>query len=75
MSPLETTQLESQAFPFRRCPKCDHPFYPFLRGQVQRSAMRWWPFGKIRPYYALICCNCKEIVGWEMPDTRIGGKP
>jgi hypothetical protein len=75
VSPVEVTQLESQAIPFGRCPQCDAPFYPFLRGQVQRRAWPLWPFWKMRAYCALICRECKNIVGWEMPDAKIGGKP
>ena len=68
MSPIEVEQLANEVIPFGRCPNCDMVFVPFLRGQVQRSAWRWWwPFGKLRPYCALICRHCKNVVGWEMP--------
>lgn len=69
------TQLQSQAVEFGRCPSCDAPFYPFLRGQVQRRSWPLWPFWKLRPYCAVICSACKNIVGWETPDPKIGGKP
>jgi hypothetical protein len=52
------------------CPECYvTPLEPFLRGQVQRSPHRfwWWPFGETRPYCAVICRACKQIVGWESP--------
>jgi hypothetical protein len=40
MSPAEATALRDQPLPFARCPECDAPFYPFLRGQVQRRARK-----------------------------------
>ncbi len=46
------------------CPKCGAAFVPFLRGQVQRWP-RWFLIGPRRPYCALICWTCKEIVGYE----------
>jgi hypothetical protein len=51
--------------PIECCPKCKAtPFMPFLRGQVQRHPRRWL-VGPRRPYCALICWECKEIVGYE----------
>ena len=67
MSPAEVAQLENDPVPFGRCPNCDQVFVPFLRGQVQRRAWKWWPRGRKRPYCALICRHCKQIVAWEMP--------
>lgn len=68
--PIETVLLENQWIPFAECPECDKPFRPFLRGQVQRG-----PIGQLlawirgeqdwRGYCALICWECKEIVGYE----------
>jgi len=43
------------------CPKCQEPFEHFLRGLVQ-SFFRQITF---RPYVAIICRSCKEIIGWE----------
>ena len=66
MSPIECAQLADAPIPFGRCPKCDEPFYPFMRGQVQRSRFWFWYMPK-RDYCALICRACKRIVGWESP--------
>lgn len=46
------------------------PFDPFLRGLIGRSHRTlWsWPPFKLRPYCALICWACKEIVGYEAPE-------
>jgi hypothetical protein len=66
--PIECDLLKDAAVPLRNCPKCAAPFEPFLRGQVQRSPIGWrwgWPPWYHRPYCALICWACKEIVGWE----------
>jgi len=43
------------------CPKCNEDFRPFLRGMVVRFS---W-FGFVKKTYALICWECKEIVGYE----------
>lgn len=64
--PIESAQLEGKPSKLTNCPKCDAPFEPFLRGQVQRSA-RKWIIGPRQPYCALICRACKEIVGFEYP--------
>lgn len=65
--PVEVALLAAEAVQFGRCPRCDEPFYPFMRGEVQRSARPWWLFGRRRDYCALICRACKDIVGWESP--------
>ena|SRR2546425_3437691 len=72
--PIEALALTMQAVPLIYCPVCvANPFTPFMRGQVQRS--RWFCWAGLlslilaRPfdYCALICADCKEIVGWERP--------
>jgi len=68
--PVEVTLLDEQPIPFFECPNCGMiPFRAHIvRGLVQRWKRVWyWPF-KIRPYCALICWDCGEIVGWEKPD-------
>lgn len=66
--PIEYLQLADKDVPIAFCPKCgDKPFDPFLRGMVQRSVRKWWFFGPPRPYCALICSKCKEIVSYEWP--------
>lgn len=49
-----------------KCPNCGaEPFVTFLRGQVARPDRAWyWPF-KRRPPFAIICYDCKEVVGHE----------
>lgn len=49
------------------CPKCSEPFRAFMRGLVVKSEVWQWIcewFGK-RAKTAVICSECKEIVGWE----------
>lgn len=63
--PIECALLRGQPVPIEKCPKCGaEPFDPFLRGQVQRRKFKWFLWGPW-PYCALICWNCKEIVGYE----------
>lgn len=69
--PIEAALLEGVPAPLAACPKCAaRPFCPFLRGMVQRGWLRsvfsaWWSGEKRVRYCALICWNCKEIVGYE----------
>jgi hypothetical protein len=74
LMPLEAIALLMQDPKFATCPKCGAaPFTPFMRGQVQRS--RWWSragivalvTGQPWDYCAVICGDCKELVGWERP--------
>jgi hypothetical protein len=67
--PLECVILERSPVPISKCPRCGAaPFRPFLRGTVQRLWRPWWKFwGSIRPYCAVICSDCKDIVGYENP--------
>jgi hypothetical protein len=68
--PIEVLLLAGKEAPLDECPNCgDKPFRPFLRGQVQRSSLietirAWWQKRKPR-YCAVICWECKDIVGWE----------
>lgn len=68
--PIEYTQLLNAPVPLKTCPKCKALFEPFLRGVVQRSKKTFW-LRKSRPYCALICESCKEIVGHESPDGQV----
>ena len=53
-----------------QCPRCQRkPFEYFLRGQVVRPKRFLWFLGPIRPYCAIICRNCKNVVGYEMPEA------
>jgi uncharacterized protein YlaI len=63
--PLEYAQLKDLPINIRDgiCPKCDETMSAFLRGTVQSGVRKF--FGL--PYYAIICRNCKNIIGWEKP--------
>ncbi len=72
--PREYVFLKKAPAPFKSCSKCGaKPFRPFLRGQVARSRLNpltrirwWWRHGrKPFPSFAVICWDCKEIVGYE----------
>jgi len=62
--PIEYTLLKDQPLKFEHCPKCGACAPDYMRGQVQRSKRKWF---KDRLYCAVICHECKEIVGWEAP--------
>lgn len=61
--PIEVLMLKDRPEALRICPACGKAFRAFLRGQIQR--LSW--FGLRKRYCALICWECKEIVGWEAP--------
>lgn len=66
--PYEYLLLKGQPVQLQSCPNCGvAPFIPFLRGQVQRSSRPWYRPWHRRPYCALVCETCKEIVGYEDP--------
>jgi len=67
--PIESTLLRFEPVPVKTCPACKAKFEPFMRGTVQRSRFAWW-IGPTRPYCALICSECKNIVGYEQPSER-----
>lgn len=63
--PIEFELLDKEPVLVGYCPKCGStPFVPFLRGLVQRSK-RFFFIGPKRPYCALICSRCKEVIGYE----------
>lgn len=64
--PIEAELLRHKPEPFRRCPECMCLSRSLMRGQVQRSR-RFLGFLWKRPYCAVICGACKEIIGWEEP--------
>jgi hypothetical protein len=77
--PVEYTELIDELEPFLTCPVCmrvreeKKPFRAFMRGQVQS---RWRKLLR-KPYCAVICSDCKEIVGYEQPwkvEPRWSGK-
>jgi len=62
--PVECVLLDGAPSSVDICPVCGaDPFDHFLRGQVQS---RWRRLFR-RPYCAVICWSCKEVVGWESP--------
>lgn len=64
--PVEYTLLKDRPRPdgMGKCPKCSWGHVqPFMRGMVQSSWRRLFGLG----YCAVICDNCKEIIGWERP--------
>ena len=65
--PIEYVLLKDAPCKIAVCPKCGAtPFVPFLRGMVARRRYKWLFFGEWE-YMALICSECKEIVGHESP--------
>ena len=64
--PEEARLLEGAQYARENCPKCGARFPEFLRGLVQRSK-RWFGIGPKRDYCAIICHECKVIIGWESP--------
>ena len=72
--PWQAAVLARRPEPLPACPLCDaEPFESFTRGAVQRNKYPWWkrPFSAfltekdVRPYCAIICSSCGEIVGHE----------
>ena len=64
--PVEFLLLKGEPVGIYWCPCCmASPFEPFLRGIIQRRRRTWYL--RKRPYCALICGECKALVGWEMP--------
>lgn len=64
--PIEYEWLRHMPYPMERCPRCGTAFPEFLRGRVQRSK-RFLSILWKRPYCAVICHACTEIIGWESP--------
>jgi predicted nucleic-acid-binding Zn-ribbon protein len=64
--PIESEILSKYPYVFEKCPKCGASFPEFMRGQVQRNRRFLWILWN-RPYCAVICHKCNEIIGWEEP--------
>jgi predicted nucleic-acid-binding Zn-ribbon protein len=61
--PIECDQLRNKEH-IERCPKCrKYLREPLMRGQVQS----WFRKVLRMKYCAVICNNCKEVIGWERP--------
>ncbi len=67
--PIEAKLLRVKPPVYFNCPNCQVLFEEMMRGLVQRAKRPWYKFGRghIRPYCAVICRECKEVVGWEKP--------
>lgn len=65
--PLEYDLLKREPYALEQCPKCGQMFPEFMRGIVQ-SPLRKFIGMK---YCAVICHNCKEVIGWERPPSII----
>ncbi len=62
--PIEYTQLRDRPMTVIACHECGWRLAdPFMRGMVQS----WWRRLLGMSYCAVICENCKNIVGWEKP--------
>lgn len=68
--PIEASLLKDAPIEASQCPKCEvKPFEPFMRGLVHRRKKKW-PWSSPRPYCAVICRTCKEIIAWEQPENH-----
>jgi len=67
--PIECELLLREPYAIEKCPKCGTLAPEFMRGQVQRSKRFLWVLWR-RPYCAVICHGCKEIIGWESPPNN-----
>jgi hypothetical protein len=61
--PIECAQLRNAPYASEKCSECGAAFPEFMRGQVQSG---WRKLLRL-PYCAVICHQCKEIIGWEKP--------
>jgi hypothetical protein len=61
--PIEYVLLNDLPEPLPHCPACGAPFRSLMRGMVQN----WWRRLTRQPYCAVICFECKQIVGYEKP--------
>jgi len=64
--PIEYELLRREPYAIEKCPKCGKLSPEFMLGQVQRSKRFLWILWH-RPYCAVICHECKKIIGWESP--------
>jgi formate dehydrogenase maturation protein FdhE len=68
--PFEYSMLRDRSEHLLVCPNCQaEPFESFCRGGVHRRKYRWLFFGEW-PYSAVICRECKEIVGYELTESE-----
>lgn len=64
--PIEYRLLKNKCYKIKICPICHESNPLILRGEIQRSKRFLWILWK-RDYCAIICHNCKNIIGWESP--------
>jgi hypothetical protein len=67
--PIEAAALKDWPHPDVKCPSCGKSLLPFMRGQVQRQKKSL--MGKKQPYCAIICANCKDLIGYEDPTQAL----
>ena len=68
--PVETKLFMNIPLSDIKCPRCGVSSNGFMRGYVQRSrrfAYVLWS----RPYCAIICHVCKDVIGWESPTEAV----
>jgi hypothetical protein len=61
--PIESEILRNYPYAREVCCKCNAQFPEFQRGTVQSSFRKFLRL----PYCAIICHECKNIIGWEKP--------
>ena len=67
---VEYKLLKGEPSAIPTCTKCGYFEPNFMRGMIQRSE-RLFGFLWNRPYCAVICNKCKNIIGWEYPPKHI----
>ena len=72
--PIEASVLKDAPLEAHKCPNCGHePLELLMRGLVHRRKKKW-PWSEPRPYCAVICSECKEVVAWEEPTREMWDK-
>jgi len=66
--PSEYMLLKEEPFFKELCPNCGARFPEFMRGMVQRPK-RFLGVLWRQDYCAVICHECKNIIGWESPPS------
>lgn len=64
--PIEASMLRTAPYSKEKCQKCGARFPEFLRGMIQSSIRKFFGLA----YCAVICHNCKRIIGWEKPSDH-----
>lgn len=61
--PSEVEMLRGYPYAREKCRKCGTLFPEFMRGEVQSAIRRFLGMA----YCAIICHQCKRVIGWEKP--------